>query len=720
MLRRVQPGQPLGLERGRILVCIPVFGAPELVARCLESVLQHTDPAAPILIADDCSPDGSFAEQIDADHTLFYWRQESNVGFPRNCNDAFASAAPADVVVLNSDCEVAAGWLDGLRDAAYSDTVVASATPLTNHGTIVSIPDRNQPRPDLPAGVELQAAAASIRSGSLRLRPRLPTAIGHCTYFKRSALELVGPFDEAYSPGYGEEVDWSQRCVLRGLQHVVADDVLVLHHGSASFGSGTARNDLQAAHDRLNAQRFPYYLGWVKAEAEAEFSQLARVINHSRRLLEGISVTIDGSNLGPTVTGTQVLTLETILALHRHGGMRVRVVVPRSFGDFARATLEPLRLETLVWEDLTGKEPATDIVHRPAQIGRVHEVDRLRALGRYMVLSQLDFIAYRNPGYFDTFDEWHAYRSATARALAVADGVLFISEHSRDEGIAEGLLPPARAHVVHPGVDHHMVRDAPVPQAPPWAGEVGGRYLLCFGTDFRHKNRLFALDLQKELVDRHGWDGRLVLAGPQASPGSSWREEEAWLRDNPAVANTVTRLGELTDPERRWLLAGATLVVSPSVYEGFGLVPFEAAEAGVATLFAPQASLAEVLPAEAALLVPWDVAASAEAAKRLLDHPEERSGLVACIARSAERYTWDGVAAQLASIYEQVAAQAPVGAWIASVESPPHAPSDFRLLVPGKVLRYWRQFGVAGGTVRGLRALRNRLLRRRERARPAR
>ena len=47
--------------------------------------------------------------------------------------------------------------------------------------------------------------------------------------------ELIGDFDSEFTPGYGEEVDFSQRCRANGLCHVVADDVFVLHHGGGSF-----------------------------------------------------------------------------------------------------------------------------------------------------------------------------------------------------------------------------------------------------------------------------------------------------------------------------------------------------------------------------------------------------------------------------------------------------------------------------------------------------
>ena len=130
------------------------------------------------------SPDPRSAPHVEEElggqvpNPLLLMRRQHNVGFPANVNGAFAGAAPADVVVLNSDCVVAAGWLEGLRDAAYSGETVATATALTNHGTIVSVPEYCVPSPALPDGWTLTAAAAAVRARSLSLRPALMTAVG--------------------------------------------------------------------------------------------------------------------------------------------------------------------------------------------------------------------------------------------------------------------------------------------------------------------------------------------------------------------------------------------------------------------------------------------------------------------------------------------------------------------------------------------------------------
>jgi len=256
----------------------------------VRSLLAHTPGDVPLLIADDCTPDPASRELVDEleragalRHTVSWLRRETNGGFVDNVNGAFAASAPADVVIVNSDVIVAAGWLEGMREAATSDSNIATATALTNHGTIVSVPERNRPVPAFPPGVTLDAAAERVRSGSPKLRPRIPVAIGHCLYIRRTALDLVGAFDLAFAPGYGEEVDFSQRCLAMGLQHVVADDVLVYHRGNASFDALAGRSELQQAHEDIVNARYPYYAAAVQDAALDPASPLARAIGNAAR-----------------------------------------------------------------------------------------------------------------------------------------------------------------------------------------------------------------------------------------------------------------------------------------------------------------------------------------------------------------------------------------------------------------------------------------------------
>lgn len=663
-LRSIEPGASLGARRGEVVVAIPVYGGHEDFVPCLRSVLAHTDPGVRILICDDASPDRrseDFVHKLaegspDDSRQVFYMRREANVGFPANVNGALAASAPADLVVLNSDCMVAAGWLEGLRDAAYHDSRVATATPLTNNGTIVSVPGP-RPSPTLPEGWTLDEAAAAIRERSRRIRPRLPSAIGHCMLLRRSAVELVGDFDLAFSPGYGEEVDFSQRCLQRGLCHVLADDVFVFHHGGASFTVGGRRNPIQDEHEQIIGARYPYYHGAI-AELEREtVGPLRRSLSAARRALGGLSVVIDARVLAGPLTGTQVQVLEVVGALARSDRAQVTVVLPDPPARYVEPLLQRLANVRLVTrtdcED--GKVPLADVVHRPYQISNEGDLAFLVSVGERLVVTNQDLISYHNPSYFQSFNAWRGYRHLTRTALAVADQVVFVSDHARREALDEELVEPTRASVVHNGVDHSVFAPEPVPTKPRAMAGVAedSQLILCLGTNFKHKNRVFALRLLEQLQRRHQWPGYLVLAGPSVAHGGSTGEEAEFLALRPQLAGSIIDLAAVTEAEKAWLYRRSRLVLCPSAYEGFGLVPFETADYDGVCSWAPVTAMAEVLPEQPnAELVPWDPAESADRVAALLDDSELRRQAGEAIRQAAKEFTWDAAATKLIEIYD--------------------------------------------------------------------
>ncbi len=660
-LHRLGAGETLEAARGEVIVCIPVYGAQELFSECLASVLAHTPRDVRVLIADDASHDPAIERLVTSladagsldDRDVSYLRQPENLGFPGNVNAAFAAAAPADVVVLNSDCVVAAGWLQGLRRAAYSDALVATASALTNHGTILSVPERNRPLPGLPQHQLPDQVAKAVLVQSMRLYPRLPTAIGHCMYVRRQALDLVGDFDLAFSPGYGEEVDFSQRCLLHGLVHVAADDVYVLHRSGGSFGEDGQENPVREAHEQIIDARYPYYQRAQTAAGQAQLGPLPRSLASARRAMTGLTATIDARCLGQVITGTQVHTLEVIRALSRTERVGLRVIVPPDIGSHAEEQLS--NLDNVQLLPHTSVHPAmgkTDIVHRPYQVSNANDLLMLQCAGERTVITHQDLIAYRNPGYFPGFPQWEGYRRLTRQALACADRAVFFSHHAAGDAIREDLIEAERVRVVYIGVDHGGSEALPTPVAPRGAEALGERpMLLCLGTDFRHKNRVFALRLLESLRDVHGWDGALVLAGPRVSPGSSAGDEAVYLTSRPDLAERVVLLPAVSEAEKAWLLERCAAVVYPTTYEGFGLMPFEAAAHDRPCLFASHTALAETLPPETATLTPWDPAASARRAHHLLSSPEAAAAQVREIRQAGKRFSWQAAGESLAEVY---------------------------------------------------------------------
>ena len=649
----------------REVVAVPIFNAFDKAQRCFQSLLAHTPPAVPLLLVDDCSTDlqglaaleevGS--RQPGSERPVVLLKRPRNVGFVGTANLIFDVCGRADVVVVNSDVVVAAGWLEGLREAADASTTLASVTAMTNHGAIVSVPDRNRPGPDLPPGIDVDTAAQRIREGSPKLSPRLPTAIGHCVYFRRLALDVVGKFDEAFGTGYGEEVDWSQRALAWGFEHVLADDVFVYHQGGASFLEGGDRKEQQHRGDALVAERYPYYIPLVRQVERDRNSPLAASLLAARRSVLGLSVLVDGLCLGRSMTGTQKVVLELTRAIATSDRVaRITLLTPKVLPAYARSALEgvpKLRYRPAV----VGHPVATDradVAVRPYQVTAISELYWLARLAERVIVGQLDFIAFDNPAYFATFPEWAAYRATQSLVLAAVDGVTFISSTIHQRALASGLLPQSTpARVTFVGTNDAARAEDEESKPPAGCQGLGPDSLLVLGASFLHKNRSWALRVAQRL-HQAGWSGHLVLAGPEPSHGSSQAVEGTWLAAHPEVAPRVIRLGAVSEAEKRWLYRHTALVLYPTTSEGFGMIPFEAAHHGVPCLSTRQGSLDEVLPEDLLTLESLDPDQGARLVEEILAEPDVRRSMVAAVERRAARYTWDSSGEEMVELMWQV------------------------------------------------------------------
>ena len=269
-------------------VVIPVFNAHDCLVACLESLGRHS-PGARVVLVDDASDDPRIAPYLAA------WanaRDEATVialpanrGFVHAANRGVA-AVSGDVVLLNSDTEVTAGWLEALGRCLSSDSSIATATPWSNNAEIVSLPEfcRNNPVPQDPA-----RWARAARASAVGTYPELPTAVGFSMDVSGAAIEALGFFDEdAFGRGYGEENDFCRRAAHAGWRNVLCEDAYVVHQGGQSFGPvGLGPGEDTMA--RLLAKH-PGYLELVSAWIEAD-----PLADRRRRLLEHFERTPSGT-----------------------------------------------------------------------------------------------------------------------------------------------------------------------------------------------------------------------------------------------------------------------------------------------------------------------------------------------------------------------------------------------------------------------------------------
>lgn len=252
-------------------ILIPVYRGLSTTRRCIESVLATTPPEdARVIVIDDASPEIELSRWLDeqsAAGRFVLLRNTGNLGFAGAVNRGLQEHSTADVVLLNSDTEVPANWLQRLLGCAATATAtktetktpnkVATVTPFSNNATICSYPFFCEPA-ELPSGLDLATLDSLFAEVNAGQSHPLPTGVGFCMWVSRKALQQLGGLDEsAYQRGYGEENDFCRRAEAAGWSNLLCADLFVYHAGAASFGE--ERHELMQAGNARLVERFPDY-----------------------------------------------------------------------------------------------------------------------------------------------------------------------------------------------------------------------------------------------------------------------------------------------------------------------------------------------------------------------------------------------------------------------------------------------------------------------------
>lgn len=353
------------------------------------------------------------------------------------------------------------------------------------------------------------------------------------------------------------------------------------------------------------------------------------------RTRRGVRLVIDGPCLdGGQHNGSQALVANVSEALAAaRPDSTVMVAVESRNVDAVRATMSP---DVAVIE--RGSDVDVDVVYRPYQLLAPGELAWLTRTGARLLVGQLDMIGFANPAYHPSPALFHTVRNLQRLTMRVADGVTFISEFGLHHARIECPdLEADRCFVVHSGASVPGVEvDATTPER---------RFALCLSAVFWHKHREQAIRAFAAMVQDHGYDGDLVIAGPEPFYGRSSDAEAALVATLPdEIRRRVVHLGQVDD-RRRWnLLAQADVVLYPSVVEGFGMVPFEAAAVGTASLVGPGSALEEVFADTGVVVESWDAGVWAGRAIEIASSDAVERRLVAAVRSRGERYTWATVA----------------------------------------------------------------------------
>ena len=249
----------------------------------------------------------------------------------------------------------------------------------------------------------------------------------------------------------------------------------------------------------------------------------------------------------------------------------------------ARARCLPARLRAMLARHLPPRSVYLNVGHTNLTdrvLSAVRGVEGARIVAMVHDTIPLDFPDLQRPGTVPDF------RARLGRVMARADLILTNSaataEDLRRHAPDPSALPPV---LVAPlGLDLTV----PDPGALPSGLPPGAPYFVCVGTIEPRKNHALLLDI---------WEGWGAGAPPLFICGSrGWLNEDVFRGlDALPPGSPVRELSGLPDGALAALVAGARALLMPSLAEGFGLPPVEAAALGTPVICADLPVYREVL-----------------------------------------------------------------------------------------------------------------------------
>jgi glycosyltransferase involved in cell wall biosynthesis len=232
---------------------------------------------------------------------------------------------------------------------------------------------------------------------------------------------------------------------------------------------------------------------------------------------------------------------------------------------------------------------------------------RFAAAGTCVLWYLYDFLPFLRPDLFAFGTTRHCMHFL--RGLRGASRLAFLSEQTRDDYIgrvARTKRDEATGPVISPGADGLMLeRQTFSPRR---------RDFVALGTVEQRKNTVAVLKAF-EIIWMRGSNVRLIVAG-RLSPDAT--DALAFFRRYAADPRLLV-LEQPSDERVREILRDARALVMPSEAEGFGLPPYEAAQAGIPAVASARLPSAPAIRHGALLLDRMDPASIAEAVESLCD-----------------------------------------------------------------------------------------------------
>lgn len=262
----------------------------------------------------------------------------------------------------------------------------------------------------------------------------------------------------------------------------------------------------------------------------------------------------------------------------------------------------------------------------------------------------------RFPRQLPSFSAGWYYRAMMFAAVRRSTAIIVDSQATRDDLMRFHRAPEEKVEVIPLGVD--LERFSPKPNDPAVLEirrrfKLEGETILYVGLSHPHKNLRLLMRALRRVVNSslRVWRSlKLVCAGPSMPRFPAPAE----LAKQESISGSVVQAGWLSDDDLVALMRGSSLLVLPSLVEGFGLPALEAMACGVPVLLSEIPALRETAGSAAEYFDPGSEGDLAEKLQSLLENAERRQELAEKGRKRASQFTWEACVRKTLDVYQRV------------------------------------------------------------------
>jgi len=229
------------------------------------------------------------------------------------------------------------------------------------------------------------------------------------------------------------------------------------------------------------------------------------------------------------------------------------------------------------------------------------------------------------------------YNLVLKRGCRKSIAIFTVSEFSKKRIVDWSGVDRNKVVVVGNGVSGEFSPDGPKHQP-------GYKYILCVSNRKEHKNEVLLIRAFARIA--RSSDVKLVFSGSMTPALSE-------LVDKLGIKKHIVFTGFIKDSDLPNYYRGATALVMPSLYEGFGLPVIEAMACGIPTIASSTTSLGEIAAGASLLVDPTDIDDISQALAKIITDAELRKELSEKGLAHVKQFTWDNTVRKIEEVVKR-------------------------------------------------------------------